>query len=255
MICEPQHWTPTDFCCSSPIPHPFIAILSHSKGKKLVPRVFRQIDDEQRTTILTIIVVQLDMLDVIRFAQPSSGGGPLPAPIRAEIALFAQAVEPNLFAYISDAPITTVTGLAGLLSTRTNLATVLTTRTGVNLLTRLLSRAVLVLQTGHTESADASQWTETYNHLFDLLEPQLPYVWQTPVATDDGSDFYVWQFLAAVGIGAGVEQQQRLVVAVKDRVMDTVGYAKGLGEVAGKPRLDMVNLFMHAIGLDVDLLG
>ena len=64
----------------------------------------------------------------------------------------------------------------------------------------------------------------------------------------------MWQLLAAIGIGASPEQQQRLVLAVKDRVMDTVALSKTLPPDMGQQRLQNVNLFMRSIGLDVDLL-
>ena len=65
---------------------------------------------------------------------------------------------------------------------------------------------------------------------------------------------YVWQLLAAIGIGASPDQQQRLVLAVKDRVMDTVNLAKTLPQDLAAQRLQNVNLFMRSIGLDVELL-
>lgn len=64
----------------------------------------------------------------------------------------------------------------------------------------------------------------------------------------------MWQFLAAIGIGASPDEQQRLVIAVKDRVMDTVALSKTLPSEMAKQRLDNVNLFMRSIGLDVELL-
>ena len=68
-------------------------------------------------------------------------------------------------------------------------------------------------------------------------------------------DVYVWQFLAAMGVGASPEQQQRLVIGVKDRVMETVGVSRTLPDEMRNRRLGDVNLFMRAIGLDVELLG
>jgi DNA topoisomerase 2-associated protein PAT1 len=89
--------------------------------------------------------------------------------------------------------------------------------------------------------------------LFNILEPTLPYIFPgTPVS---GEDAYVWSLLAALGIGANAEQQQRLVVAVKDRVLGTVEVAKTLPQDLKTQRLTNVNLFMQAIGLDVSLLG
>ena len=227
-------------------------MLSHAKGKKLVPRVFRQIDDQQRLIVLTLIVVHLDQLDVIRDVQPYGQQEASPG-VKNEVDLFAQAVEPSLFAYIGDAALSVVIGLVGLITERVNLQMVLQARVGVNLLTRLLSRAVLIVQSGHASAEDANQWNITKDALFDKVEPLLPLIFQSPIAASD--DAYAWQFLAALGILANPDQQQQLVVGVKDRVMDTVNYAKSLPEDRGKADLDKVNLFMHAIGLDVDLLS
>jgi DNA topoisomerase 2-associated protein PAT1 len=66
---------------------------------------------------------------------------------------------------------------------------------------------------------------------------------------------YVWQFVAAIGIEASPEQQQRLVLGVKDRVMDTVNVAKTLPPDMASQRLSNVNLFMRSIGLDVEYLA
>lgn len=93
----------------------------------------------------------------------------------------------------------------------------------------------------------------TYNNFFDVLEPSLPFIF--PGTVSSGEDVYVWQFLAAIGIGASPEQQQRLVMAVKDRVMETVGLAKTLPPAMSNQRRANVNLFMRSIGLDVELLA
>jgi len=92
----------------------------------------------------------------------------------------------------------------------------------------------------------------TYTQFFDRLEPSLPNIF--PGTVNTGEDVYVWQFLAAIGIGASPDQQQRLVLGVKDRVMDTVGLAKTLPPDMSAQRLANVNLFMRSIGLDVELL-
>lgn len=236
--------------------HPFIAFLSFTKGKKAIPRVFRQIDQEQRVTILTMIIVHLDQLDVIRNALPPVSEEAVhwtpPAYIREEIENWSQAVQPPLMGYIAEAPINIMIGLLQLVIEQTNLINVARTRVGVTLLTLLLSRAELAKDSGETSDEEWIQWVSHYNRLFDILEPVLPYCFPGPVNT--GDDMYVWQFLAAVGIGASPEQQQRLVIAVKDRVMDTVGQSRSLPPEMKGQRLGNVNLFMRAIGLDVDLL-
>lgn len=233
--------------------HPFVAMLSFPKCKKIIPRVFRLIDQEQRVTILTMIVVHLDQLDVVRNGKTAPGESQPPAAVREDIELFNQQVLPCLLGYISDAPINIVIGLLGLILDHTNVGDVVQTKIGLAMLTILLSRAELVKETGTVSEQDTQQWSTLYNRFFDTLETLLGYIFPGPV--NSGDDVYVWQFLAAVGIGANPEQQQRLVIGVKDRVMETVMQSKALPAEMSNARLANVNLFMRAIGLDVEMLG
>ncbi|KAE8450397.1 hypothetical protein EG329_006471 [Mollisiaceae sp. DMI_Dod_QoI] len=235
-----------------PTTHPFIAFLSFSKGKKAIPRVFRHITQEQRTTILTMIVVHLDQLDVVRQAVLLPGDTQVSAAVREQVELFSLAVMPPLFAFLNEAELNIVAAVLGLISTRVNVDLIARTRIGVSMLTMILSRAELIKQGGGIEEQEWEHWVGQYNTLFDTLEPTLPSIFPGTVHT--GEDVYVWQFLAAIGIGASPEQQQRLVMAVKDRVMETVALAKTLPAEMSSQRLANVNLFMRSIGLDVDLL-
>ena len=117
----------------------------------------------------------------------------------------------------------------------------------------LLTRAELVKEGGSVTDDDWQQWTMLYSRLFDILEPILATLFPGPV--NSGDDMYVWQFLAALGVCASPEQQQRLVIGVKDRVMETVLQSKTLPPEMSNARLGNVNLFMRAIGLDVEMLG
>lgn len=237
----------------SSVTHPFIAFLSFSKGKKAIPRVFHQIDQEQRVTILTMIIVHLDQLDVIKDAQLAPGESQPPLHVREEIELFSHAVLPCLMGYVSEAPINIVIGLLGLMIDHTNVTRVAHTKIGLGMMTMLLTRAELVKESGGVSDQEWQQWTALYNRLFDILEPILGSIFPGPV--NSGDDIYVWQFLAAVGIGASPDRQQRLVIGVKDRVMETVTQSKTLPAEMSSVRLGNVNLFMRAIGLDVEMLG
>ncbi|KAF7585571.1 hypothetical protein BBP40_010642 [Aspergillus hancockii] len=234
-------------------PHPFIAFLSYPKGKKAIPRIFRHIDQEQRVTILTMIVVHLDGLDVVRHGQSAPGETQPSLAVREAIDLFSQAVMPSLLGYVNEAPFNIIIGLLGLVIAQTHVHTVARTRIGLGILTMLLSRAEIVKEAGQAAERDWQQWVENFDVLFDTLEPILGDIF--PSSINAGDDMYVWQFLAAVGIGASPEQQQRLVIGVKDRVMETVAYSKTLPADMASQRLGNVNLFMRAIGLDVELLG
>ena len=197
----------------SSIPHPFIAFLSYAKGKKAIPRVFRHLSTEQRVTMLTMIVLHLDILDVVRMGQLQPGETQLPAAAREAVDLFSAAVTPSLFSYVSEAPLYNVIGLLGLILDRVNVQAVSRTRVGLGILTMLSSRATLVREAGGIDDAEWQQWSQSYNRLFDILEPSLASIF--PGSVNTGEDIYVWQFLAAIGSGASPEQQQRLVLAVK----------------------------------------
>ncbi|KAL8844711.1 MAG: hypothetical protein Q9176_000811 [Flavoplaca citrina] len=237
----------------SPILHPFIAFLSYPKGKKAIPRIFRHIDEEQRLTILTMIVVHLNVIDVIRLVQPQAGNTQPSSSVREEVELFCQAVMPSLFGYINEAPLQIIMGLLGVILDRSNMQAVARSKVGLDILTTLISRAELIRQAEEASDEEWGQWLRIYNRLFDTVEPMLADIF--PGSVNTGQDVYVWQFLAAIGIGASPDQQQRLVIAVKDRVMETVAQSKTLPAEMATQRLGNVNLFMRAIGLDVELLG
>lgn len=250
-------------------PHPFIQILSHGKGKKAIPRVFRHLDDQQRLTMLTLIVIHLDILDVIRDAYPPADNTPLPQKVRDEVELFSQAVMPPLFSYVNEAPLNIIIGLLGLVLDRAHVQSIIRTKVGVSMLTMLVSRAELVKQAQQStpsqqqqgqqqQQEDWAQWSQLYSRLFDTIEPVLPFIFPTAMDVRASDDVHIWQFLAAMGVGASPDQQQRLVLGVKERVMETVSVCKALPEVESEVRerrLGEVNLFMRAIGLDVELLG
>ncbi|KXT14248.1 hypothetical protein AC579_6711 [Pseudocercospora musae] len=233
--------------------HPFIHNISHSKGKKIIPRIFRHLDDQQRLTMLTLIVIHLDVLDVIRDAYPPADNSPLPARVKEEVELFNNTIIPPLSTYVGEAPLNIIIGLLGLVLDRTQVQHVIRTKIGNLILTILIARAELLKQSPSGD--DFSQWEDMYARLFDTLEPVLPYIFPTDTNIAASDDVHVWHYLAVMGAGATPDQQQRLVLGVKDRVMETVAISKTLPEEMSQKRLGDVNLFMRAIGLDVELLG
>jgi len=200
-----------------------------------------------------MIVVHLDQLSVVSHAV-ATPEEPLSPAMREEVELFLGTVIPPLFAHVSESPLNIIIGLLGLILDRTNMHTVARSKVGMSLLTILISRAELLKQSApEMDAADWEQWLDLYNRLFDAVEPVLPVIF--PGTVNDTDDMYVWQYLAAMGVGASPEQQQRLVIGVKDRVMETVNVSRALPPEMAGARLANVNLFMRAIGLDVGFLG
>ncbi|MCJ1312595.1 hypothetical protein MMC25_006269 [Agyrium rufum] len=237
----------------SAIPHPFIAILSHAKGKKAIPRAFRYINHNERITMLTMIIVHLDLLDVIRLGQLQPGENQLPASAREAVALFDMAVMPGLMNVFDEAELNIIIGMVGLILDRTNMQNVARTKIGLGILTSLVSRAEPLRQEASTSDEHRDQWFDMFNRLFDAIESYLGMIF--PGSVSAGDDVYCWVFLAAMGANASLEQQQRLVIGVKDRVMETVMQIKTLPPELASQRAAEVNIFMHAIGLDIGQLG
>ncbi|UKZ79933.1 hypothetical protein TrVFT333_007696 [Trichoderma virens FT-333] len=234
------------------VPHPFIAFLSCAKGKKAIPRIFPHLSFEQRTTIMTMIVYHLDQLDVVNGAAVTDDETILNARMRENIDLFLSTVMPSLMQYFNDTGLDIVDGVLNLIATNLNVDHIAKTRVGVSMLTLILSRAVLLKQTGGGNPEQWEKWDQTYETFFSRLEMSLPYMF--PGSINTGSDVYVWQLLAALGVSASNDQQTRLVLAVKDRVIGTISLAKTLPPTMAAERLSSVNLFLHSIGLDVDML-
>ncbi|KAM5347919.1 hypothetical protein ACJ41O_007743 [Fusarium nematophilum] len=235
------------------VPHPFIAFLSCAKGEKAIPRIFPHLSFEQRTTILTMIIYHLDQLDVVQGAAITPGEvTTLNARMREKIELFISTVMPSLMQYFNDTGLDIVDGVLNLIATKLNVDLIARSRIGVSMLTLILSRAVLLKQTGAGTPEQWDKWDRTFEILFSRLEPSLPHIF--PGSVNTGEDVYVWQLLAAMGVSASHDQQTRLVLAVKDRVLDTVTVSKTLPPTMAAERLNSVNLFMRSIGLDVELL-
>lgn len=138
--------------------HPFIALLSFNKGKKAIPRVFRHVSHEQRATILTMIVYNLDQLDVVRSAVILPGDSSLTATVRERVECFSLLVMPSLFQYLNEAGLDMVSAVLGLAINHTNVDLVARTRIGVSMFTMILSRAELIKQASDVDDQEWNDW-------------------------------------------------------------------------------------------------
>lgn len=145
--------------------HPFIAIISYNKGKKAIPRVYRHITKEQRTTILTMIVVHLDQLDVIRDAVPAPGENQPKSSIREDIETFNAGIMNPLFNFLNEVGLDIVSGLVSLIC-NLNLYVIARTRIGVSVLAMLLSRAELIRSSGEFSEGGWQDWLVLFQIVF-----------------------------------------------------------------------------------------
>ncbi|KAF9417901.1 hypothetical protein BGZ94_009821 [Podila epigama] len=229
-------------------PHPFISILNYSKGKKVIPRVLRHLLPEQTLTLLTMLVANFESLDVCKTEVYADVQG------NQEIELFMNTIVPPLLGFVSEAPFRIVVGLLALFIERNNMVWVARSKPGLAFLTLFLSRAEILKQGQGNypipDDREILQWNELYNRLFDQLKTHFSALFM-PKATI-AEDVHVWRFLAAMAVGATVEQQHVLVTEVREQVLENVIAAQTTRMAPEKAaqKIGNVNLFLHALGLD-----
>lgn len=253
-------------------PHPFISLLIPSKGKKVLARVARHLDDQRMLMMLTLLVACFSQLDVVKQAPVIDHTYDLRERTEPErqTQAFLGSVLQSILPVVAKASLRLVTGLLGLLVDRSDIVVVAQTRPGLALLTLFLSRVEVIKQNMSVVTdvpdvpspAEAQQWNLVFDHLFQLLVPHFILLFpSTRTATIaslghadiDAIDQPVWQFLAALALHAVSEQQHILVTALRDKILDNVmSVNKGWirDEDERQTKLANVNLFLHALGLD-----
>ena len=122
---------------------------------KAMPRVSRFLSAQQRTTILTLVTVNADNLDVVRDAQVTTG---IPhAAMREKIEDFSFSVMSTLFNIMNELGLDLVAGVLGLICTR-NIALIAKSRVGASMLTMILSRAEIIKHAGEGSEQAWSSW-------------------------------------------------------------------------------------------------
>ncbi len=103
---------------------------------------------------------------------------------------------------------------------RHNLVWLAKSRVGLVFLTMLLSRAEIVKQSASIEDevsvseSELVMWTEIYSFLFMSFQGQFTSLFSSETSPSD--EVFVWQFLAAMAVGAsGIEQQKILVTELR----------------------------------------
>ena len=225
--------------------HPFIAILSHDKGKKLVPRIFRHISQKQHLTILTRVIAHIDTLDVVKGGAYVDGQDLKPK-MKESIDLFSQTVLPPLVHLISESSFDVVIGLLDILLNSSNAVLVGSTKIGLAFLTVLISRAELISQQDEVAAEELENWQTTFNNLFLKLQGHLSGIFP-PRNVDDS---YVWHFLASLALAAKLEHQRVIVDEVRERIFGTMAEAKALPIELGAQKISNLNLFLNVMGLN-----
>ncbi|KAG4302287.1 hypothetical protein PCANB_001565 [Pneumocystis canis] len=237
---------------NSDVVHPFISIISYNKGKKLIPRIFEHINSEQKLTILTVIAIYLDHLDVVLYDLYNLSNELRPASMKESIDIFTQVALPSLLACVSEASFQIVISILSIMLERMDFQLITMTKIGLSFLTMFISRAEIIKQSGQADENDLKQWRNIYDLMFSKLVGRFIYVFPSSLSFSD--EIYPWQFMAACAISSTIEQQHILVTEVREKVLDNVISSKHLPPDIAAIKLGNVNLFLHALGLDIEQL-
>ncbi|KAJ3180266.1 hypothetical protein HDU87_002145 [Geranomyces variabilis] len=252
-------------------PHPFTALLAFGKGKKVIPRVFRFLTRDQSLALISTLLSRLETLDVCQ--PPAAGAGAATSAHAADVELFMANVVPTVVSVVMECPLFVVNACMRILLERHNMVWLAKSKPGLAFLTMFLSRAEMIKQgAGAGGGSDFSvpeqelhMWTEIYNFLFASLHnhfsslfpsssspppsltPNTEAVSAGATPANVAGDVYVWQFLAALAVGATtVEHQRVLLTEVRDKVLETARRSDDAKSLAN------VDLFLNALGLGID---
>ncbi|KAJ3064730.1 hypothetical protein HDU98_011886 [Podochytrium sp. JEL0797] len=236
------------------LPHPFPYFLSYAKGKRVLPRLVPYLTPDQMFSALTTLFSRAESLDVCN----------MPAGSQDEaIDLFISTVIPPLVSFISEVPLQVVNAFMRILLERHNMVWLAKSKAGLAFLALLLSRAEILKQGGGAQQGlrppaadDLSLWTELYNFLFVSLQGNFaaifPPVTET-TSTKIQDEVYIWQFLAAMAVGATSADHQRvLLTEVRDKIFETSRRGSSSTDPDDARALANVNLFLNALGLGID---
>ncbi|KAI8885035.1 hypothetical protein K501DRAFT_216361 [Backusella circina FSU 941] len=251
-----------------------VVILSVPKGKKLIPRIVRQLSNEQNLELLHVVLAHFTKLDVSRnVIYPGTMVADVPEARQQPfvsfeaVELFFSVTMPSLLTLIAESPLQVVNELLQAVG-----HSVAHSKPGLAFLTMLLSRGEILKQGGGAlqglsppSAEELNVFRDLYQALFQSLQgrylsifpsmyylvpinPNTPMI-QISLGVDD---MYVWQFLAALAVGASMEQQHILVTEVRDRVMENIILVKRnrIPLEQANHCIANINLFLHALGLD-----
>lgn len=111
-------------------PHPFVSLLTPTKGKKLLPRLTRHLSGQQMLTMLTLLVACFNQLDVVIQAPllDSLDDTPERKEVERQTQAFLGSVLQSILPVVAKSSLRLVSGLLGLLLDRSNIVAVTQTR-------------------------------------------------------------------------------------------------------------------------------
>lgn len=211
--------------------HEFIHFLTIPKGKSIVSRLLKLLDEEGKEKFLSIMIEHFDFLEIVR---PETG-------LNVIDAFIAQVLSP-LVGFVGEAEWPCVLeGLKGLFGKR-SFVWIALTKAGMVLLCILLSRLEILKASAEEVHVDTSALLT--EKMFDALEGHLLEFFSS---TDPSRDFYAWQFLALLAMNVESDRKRSMILELRDKILVVV-------ETGDERQVKNLNVFLNALGLDASQL-
>ncbi|KAJ1497437.1 hypothetical protein HMI54_013637 [Coelomomyces lativittatus] len=268
-----------------------VVLLSCNKGKKVWPRVLRLLDSSSTLTLVSHLFTHFHQVDVIKnasipalYASPSLfPGADASKPTFSQLLQFIESTEtfmlyvlPTLVDTLANASWPVIYQCWQWLFDQTDVIGLGSSRVGLSVITLLVSRSEMLFnqvvadQGPHPPplALPPQAWQqqvfpllfETLQSHFLTLFPIHHFISLSKKSPDLESyltdDTHVWQFLTSLVLAANVDQQQALVVEIKERILGNIAAGRGSNvDEKGKRKFNNVSFFLNALGLEAnDLL-
>ena len=219
--------------------HIFIHFLTIPKGRAIISRSLKVLNQEGKGKFLKNLVEYFDFMDIVR-----------PETSLLAIDSFISQVLSPLVSFVGEADWACVVDSLITLFGKRSFVWIALTKAGMVLLCILLSRLEILKGLDATESLpvasnndqqDPSLLTEK---IYDSLEGHLLEFFSL---SDPSRDFYAWQFLALLAMNVESDRKRSMILELRDKILVVV-------EESEEKSVKNLNVFLNAIGLDASQL-
>ena len=222
-------------------PHPLIRCLSFKKGIHIICRALGLVEQKQCLGFFSVMFTRLECLEVCNITLGEKNKA---------VNFFLETLFPIFSEVISESNFGVIIAMMQIILERHNLLWVANSRVGLEMLTLFLSQAEILKSGGSVNETELAAWGEVFDFIFKSFESQFTELFAKNIEPAD--EEYIWQFLSALAIGAsGIEQQKvlvtelRFLLLIRNNIITT--------SKLDHPRaLENVNLFLKALGLNID---
>ena len=215
--------------------HVFIHFLTIPKGRAIVSRSLKVLNQEGKEKFLKNLVEYFDFMEIVR---PETS-------LHVIDSFIAQVLSP-LVAFVGEADWSVVMDSLTTLFGKRSFVWIALTKSGMVLLCILLSRLEILkgMMTGNELGKEADSSAVMTEKIHDALEGHLIEFFSV---SDPSRDFYAWQFLALLAMNIESDRKRSMILELRDKILVIV-------EEADERAVKNLNVFLNALGLDASQL-